>query len=434
MNTDDAIREIDRLKKENNALRRAIEELTIINDIAAAISSTISLDRILNLVTKKCQKHLKVEQCAILLLDEDKSDKPFQTRIRHGDTVSKNLPYHLDTQLSGWMLKNKKPLISNDFANDNRFRKTKKEDFPVHSIACVPLITHQRMIGLLAVFNKIFEEDFTDNDQRLLYIIATQSAQVIENARLVEEEQELIQMQREVQLAHDIQVNLLPKEGPTISGYDIMGKSIPARDVGGDYFDFIPLADNRLAFCVGDISGKGIPAALLMSNLQATVRGHTILNASAKDCLSLSNSMMFQNTDPEKFASLFYAILEAETHTLCFANAGHNYPLLFSKRGKFRKIEGGGIVLGCLDSFTFLEEKIQIDPGNILVLFSDGVTEAENNNGQEFGETGLVDVVNKNWKCGSGELIDKIITAVQIHAGDLPQMDDITLVILKRTH
>ena len=352
--------------------------------------------------------------------------------VRLGDTVTGNLPFHLDTQLSGWMLKNRKPLISNDFVNDERFLKTKKEIFPVHSIACVPLVTQKRMIGLLAVFNKVSEDGFTYDDKRMLSIIASQSAQVIDNARLIKEEQELIKMQKEIQLAYEIQVNLLPQKAPAIRGYDIMGKSIPAKDVGGDYFDFIPIDENRLAFCVGDVSGKGIPAALLMSNLQATIRGQTILNVSTKDCLSLSNAVMFQNTDPEKFASLFYGILDARSHNLCFSNAGHNYPLLFPNEKELIKLETGGIVLGCLESFSFSEEKIQIGPGSVLILYSDGITEAINAKGEEFGESKLVDIITQNWNDNSTELIEKVITAVQSHAGDLPQMDDITIVIIKR--
>ena len=432
MNSEDINLDIQKLKSENQSLRRAVEELTILNEISIAISSTLSLDHILNLIIKKCLKHLKVEQCAIMLLDEKKSEKPFQTMVRLGDTVARNLPFHLDIQLSGWMLKNRKPLISNDFVNDERFRKTKKSIFPVHSIACVPLITQKRMIGLLTVFNKVLEEGFTNDDKRMLSIIATQSAQVIDNARLIKEEQELIQMQKEIQLAYEIQVNLLPQKTPSIRGYDIMGKSIPAKDVGGDYFDFIPIDNDHLAFCVGDVSGKGIPAALLMSNLQATVRGQTIRKVSTKDCLSLSNSIMYQNTDPEKFASLFYGILDVQSHNLCFSNAGHNYPLLFSNEKELIKLEAGGIVLGCLESSSYAEEKIQIAPGNILLLYSDGITEAVNTKGQEFGESKLVDTINKNWNDTSTELVEKIIAAVQTHAGDLPQMDDITIVIIKR--
>jgi len=186
------------------------------------------------------------------------------------------------------------------------------------------------MVGLITAFNKKVAEGYSNDDQRLLSIIATQSAQVIENARLLEEEQALMQMQKEMQMAYDIQVNLLPKTPPILTGFDLAGISIPAQIVGGDYFDFIPVEENRLAICLGDVSGKGLPAALLMANLQATIRGQTLLKPLPKDCLNRSNKLLYQSTDRQKFATLFYGILDSENHQLCYSNAEHNRPFLFS--------------------------------------------------------------------------------------------------------
>ncbi len=425
-------RSIRELEEEIRLLKRAVEELSMLNEIAVAISSTLALDRILDLIIQKCLKHMSVEQGAIMLLDEKTEEKPFQTVARRGDTISLHLPYRLDSQLSGWMLKNQSALIINDFQKDNRFLKRGKETFPIHSLLCVPLKSKGRMIGLIALFNSQSKGGFPQENSRLLSIIATQSAQVIENARLLEEEKALMHMQEELRLAYDIQMNLLPKENPKMIGYDVAGKSIPAKEVGGDYFDFFPKNNDYLTFCLGDVSGKGMPAALLMANLQATIRSQVLINSTPANCLNISNTHMFQNSGPEKFASLFFGVLDIRNHQLCYSNAGHNYPLLLSEGKEINRLQSDGIVLGCLESFSFDERKTPFLPGDLFVLYSDGITEAVNNREEEFGEERLVDVVHANWENSAQNIMNNILDAVRIHAGESPQMDDITLIIIKR--
>jgi len=424
--------EFFRLQQENQRLRRALEELSILNEIAVAINSALSLDRILESIVQKCTKHLHVEQVAVLLLDEKVEEKPFQTMIRGWDTNADALPYRLDTQLTGWMLKNKAPLLINDFEKDNRFQTLPGKTPLVHSLLSVPLLAKNRMIGLITVFNKKAGPGFSKEDQRLLSIIASQSSQVIENARLLKEEQELLKVQQELRLAYDIQANLLPKQPPEIKGYEIFGKSIPAKVVGGDYFDFIPIDDFRIAFCLGDISGKGMPAALLMSNLQAAVRGQSMVNATAAQCVACCNTMLFHNTPPEKFSTFFYSILDTQTQKMTYANAGHNYPFLFAPGQAPRQLPESDVVLGIMETFPFQEQQISFEPGDIFVLYSDGITESINKDEQEFGESGLISVIEKNMNASARELTDKVIEAVNRHTSDCIQYDDMTLVVIKR--
>ena len=330
------------------------------------------------------------------------------------------------------MLKNQKPLVINDFQKDQRFSIAYRKDFNIKSLLSVPLFLKGRMIGVLNIFNKQAKEGFTVEDQRLMCIISSQSAQVIENARLYEEEQVLLRMEEELKVAYEIQINLLPKENPQIAGYDIAGKSIPAKEVGGDYYDFIHIDDHHLAICLGDISGKGMPAAMLMANLQATLRGQTLCSTSCKDCLQRSNKLLFQSTDIQKFATLFYGILNTRKNELCYSNAGHDYPFLLSRDKEPRRLETGGTVLGFLENFIFKEQVIPFSPGDLLLLYSDGITEAMNADEEEFGENRLVEVTLKHRDELASTLIEKIIAAVKLHTGDAPQMDDITLVVIKR--
>jgi len=424
---------IHQLEQENLRLRRAVEELSVLNEIATAISSTLTLNQIVNLIVEKCVKHLKVEQAAVMLLREETEDKPFQTMIRRADTTANFLPYRLDAQLTGWMLKNQKPLIINDFNDDNRFAGIDESKFPIRSLLSVPLISKGRMIGLLTVFNKKSDQMYSSEDQRLLSIISTQSAQVIENARLIEEEKALLQMQKEMQMAYDIQVNLLPKAPPKLAGYDIAGISIPAQVVGGDYFDFIPVDERRMAVCLGDVSGKGLPAALLMANLQATIRGQTLLKPPPKDCLNRSNQLLYQSTDRQKFATLFYGILDTENHQLCYSNAGHNRPFLFTQNNEPKSLEKAGIVLSFLENFDFDEGNISLNPNDLLLIYSDGISEAMNHKHEEFGEERLALLVNEHKNKTAQDVIDVVIDRVKKHAKDRPQMDDMTLVVIKRT-
>ena len=421
-----------KLQEENKRLRTAIEELSVLNEISTAISSTQPLEQIIDLIVRKCVKHLKVEQGAVMLLDEQDQDKPFRTMIRKQDSVSNYLPYRLDAQLTGWMLKNKTPLLINDLKQDPRFSFMVNDQFPIHSLLSVPMNVKGKMIGLLTVFNKKTNVGFSNNDQRLLGIISGQSAQIIENARLYREEQALIHLQEEMRLAYEIQVDLLPKFQPKFLGYQIAGKSIPAKDVGGDYFDFIQIHADRLAFCIADISGKGIPAAILMANLQASLRGQAKLDKSCKDCVSFTNDILYHNTAPNKFATLFYGILNNVTHEITYCNAGHNEPFLFSKDNNVTKLSVGGLVAGIMPSYAFNETSIPILPGELLILFSDGVTEAMNINEEEFNEDRLREVILNNRNESPENLIDIIFKEVKKFCGNTPQMDDITIVIIKR--
>ncbi len=432
MNNIDPQQQSQKLIEENRRLKLAVEELSILNDIATAITSTQSLEQIVDLIVQKCVKHLKVEQGVVTLLDEKDQNNPFHTMVRKQDSMADVLPYRLDTQLAGWMLKHKQPLLINNFKEDERFKWLAGKELPLSSLLSVPMLLKGKMLGLVTVFNKQGNADFTTGDQRLLAIISAQSAQVIENARLYQEEQDYLRLQDEMRLANEIQTNLLPKLPPQIKGYEIAGKSIPAKDVGGDYFDFIQLEEDQTFFCLGDVSGKGMPAALLMSNLQATLRGQTHPEVACKDCVERSNTLMFKSTDPKKFATLFYGCINSKNHTLTYCNAGHDNPFLISKNSETVRLKKGGIVLGFVPSFFFEEETIEIKPGDILVIYSDGITEAMNEAEEEFGEPRLSEILIECKEMSANEIVEKILENVDKHVGDVPQMDDKTLVVLKR--
>jgi len=233
-------------------------------------------------------------------------------------------------------------------------------------------------------------------------------------------------------LAASIQLGLLPKESPVIRGYEVAGRTIPAQLVGGDYFDFIPIDEKRWAICLGDVSGKGLPAALLMANLQATIRGQTLWSPSACDCMDRSNKLLFRSTDPSKFATLFYGVLNIQSNWLCYSNAGHNPPLLMSNGREPVPLTSGGIMLGLIENSSFEEEVVPLRPHDLLVIYSDGITDAENLQEEEFGEQRLVALLNQHRAASACDLVEKILAAVQFHSRGAEQTDDITLVVVKR--
>ena len=424
---------MNKLETENARLKNAVEELSIINDISTAINSTLSLEKIIELIVQKCIKHMMVEQGTVTLLENGAQDNQFKTIMRQTDQSSGYMPFHLDTQITGWMLKNKKPLIIDDLDSDDRFRTLESEENPIRTLLSVPLMLKGRIIGALNVFNKHGGIKFSEPDKRLLCIISTQSAQVIENARLYEEEQSLMRIQEEMKIAYNIQMGLLPKGAPMIKGYDLAGKSLPAKSVGGDYFDLIRLGDGRLFFCLGDISGKGMPAALLMSNMLATLRGQNLDLTTPGSILNYSNEHMFRNTDPERFSTLFLGILDPENSELTYSNAGHNLPFIVNEKGSVKRLEMGNIVLGAIEDVTYEEDSLKLEKGDTLLVFSDGISEAINPDEEEFGEDPLPALVNANRESTAMGLIDTIIEEVIRHAGKAPQRDDMTMLVIKRT-
>jgi serine phosphatase RsbU (regulator of sigma subunit) len=424
---------VAQLEAENYRLRRAVEELSIINEVATAVSSTSPLDSVVDLIVQKCVKHLKVDQGAVLLFEKQEETAALRTMVRKVQSNLRSIPYRLGDQITGWMMKNQQALMINDLAADGRFRLPAEAAADVKSLLCVPLRQQGRMIGVLSVFNKRGSEGFSDNDQRLLAIIGAQSAQVIENARLYEEEKALQRMQQEVHMARDIQMRLLPKAPPTVVGFDIAGKSVPAQNVGGDYFDFLPFRDGRLGLCLADVAGKGISASLLMANVQATVRGQSVLGTAAAQCLHNSNLQLYQSTDTDKYVTLFYAVLDAARRELQYSNAGHNPPLLIKRDGDVVFLRAGGPVLGILPEAPFEEALVSLDAGDVLLIYSDGYSEAMNRSLEEFGEDRLLEAAQRHRDLPAEQLISRIGEEVHRHCAGAPQTDDMTMIVARAT-
>ncbi len=419
-----------RLKENYERLKTAVNELAILNEIATTISSTIELDKIVEIIVKKCIRHFDVEQGNISLIKESEMVKPLQTMVREYDSGTGQIPFRLDQQLIGWMLTKKEPLIINDLANDQRFSSL-TSDTSYNSLIAVPMMYKSKLTGVLSLYNKRNKEEFNKNDLRLLTIIATESSQVIENARLLEEEKDLMSVKEELRISGQIQKRLLPEKLPEIPGYQISAINIPAKEVGGDYYDVISLSNNKYAFCFGDVSGKGISAGLLMSNLQATMRSLMLTQDDPALIVRKANRLLHASTTSEKYITFFLAILDIKENLLTYCNAGHDQPIHI-KNSKCEELLPGGIPLGFLSDFDYSASSTILSINDIIIIYTDGVTEAMNSKEEEFGLENFKNIICENKAFSAPELLDVLLHAINGHTRGAPQMDDITLVILKK--
>jgi phosphoserine phosphatase RsbU/P len=420
------------LHDQNARLRRAVEELSVLNELAVDISSTLDLDRIMRRIVQRAMRVSRAEEGVITMIDNAASEPCLRTivRTRSGDTRGKGM--HPPDALIGWMQVHLQASIIDLRIPDDRFTGV-QWPHGVISALVVPLLVRGRLTGMLTLYNKEDAQCFSEDDRRLLSIIASQSAQVLENARLLEEERAHARMQEEVRLARRMQLSLLPASAPIIPGLDVAGTSIPAREVGGDYFDFVPLGDGRWALAVGDVVGKGLPASLLMANLQATLRAHLgARRVDVAECLASVNDQLCRSTQAGTFASLVLVLVEPDTGIVDYANAGHNRPLLVRHGGSIETLSLGGLVLGVKEGIGYEAATVRLADGETLVLFSDGVTEAMDAKRFEFGDDRLETLVGCNAGASASEMMGRVLDHVREHVGAAEAHDDLTLVCCRK--
>lgn len=416
------------LVEEVERLQRALEELSILNDLARAISTSFETESIVSTVVRRSVKAIGAEQASITMVNSDEM-VPDGTIVHVQDTEKEH--YHLSHNLLGLMAHEKAPVLINDVAADRRLRHVPLSE-GVRNLICVPMMSGTQVIGVLSAYNKLDSAGFNEDDQRLLAIISAQSAQVLERARLLEEEKAAEELRRDVLMAEKIQLGLLPQDDPQVPGYDMAGSTTPARLVGGDYYDFIDLGDRRWAIALGDVSGKGLPASLLMANLQATLRGQAFLGNRCHDCMAWCNRLLFRNTPLDKFVTLFYGQIDTRSHVMTYCNAGHEQPFLFTESNGLQRLTTGGLAVGILEEFAYEDAIIHVHPGDILVIFSDGVTDMVNENEEPFGEDRLCALLEQTKDQPAAEMIAAVHKDLAEFAGKMPPFDDVTLVVVKR--
>ncbi len=422
---------LKQLEEENRELIRAVEELSILNDLARSIGASLNSQEIIQTIVRRSLRALDAEQGVITLV-EKREETSMKTLIRAATTSVDNQQYHFNQSLLGWMDIHQEPLLVSDPKNDPRFQGV-EWDISIRSLLSVPLIVKSELVGVLTVYNKKHNDSFNTDDQRLLAIIASQSAQVIENARLYQEEKALLFLQREMELASKIQIDLLPKSPPQIDGYDLSGKSIPAAIVGGDYFDYFELDNDRVGFIVGDAAGKGMPAAIFMAVCRTLLRAESLRTQSVNECMNNVNKALNIENTTSMFVTMIYGILHTKSAMIEYCNAGHNNPVILHRDGVLEELKYlKNMALGMMTDTVYESNSIKLDSGESLILYTDGINEAINDTQIQFGEAALFSIIRKNTASTAEQHVETIMTAVNTHTGKAPQFDDMTVLVIRR--
>jgi sigma-B regulation protein RsbU (phosphoserine phosphatase) len=300
----------------------------------------------------------------------------------------------------------------------------------------VPIAMPGRRLGVLAVADKESRDgrvlDFTPADARLLALFANQAAAAIDTTRLHREALEKERIERELELAAAIQRQLLPRELPRLAGLELAGSTLPTRQVGGDYFDFFPLSRGRIGFVVADVSGKGIPAALLVSTVHAAIYLQIDASETIVDLVSRIDKHLQRFSATHKFLTLFFGVLEPEANLLRFVSAGHNPALLARRSGAIERLSATGVPLGLVPNGSWTEESVAFGPGDLICAYTDGFTEASNAAEEEFGLERLEEELQGSLHLPARELSERLFRAVADFAQGMPQYDDQTLLIVRR--
>ena len=299
-------------------------------------------------------------------------------------------------------------------------------------IAVVPIRKEDVTHGFVGLGARPSGQEFSDDELAFAGALANQAIVALENAWLIEETIEKRRLEEELAIASNIQSRLFPKRLPEIAGYQLAARSTPTRHVGGDYYDAIELGDGRFLIAIADVSGKGVPAALLMSNVQASLRALCRPEMDLAANASRISEIIYANTDFNKYATFFYGILDPSSHLLTYTNAGHNPPLLLRATGDLEGLEAGGLPVGLMPGSTYESAVARIDAGDVLALYTDGVTEAVNAAGDEFGEDRLERLLRELAHLDPATILDRIYEDVFAFSTGMPQADDITMVVVKR--
>ncbi len=339
----------------------------------------------------------------------------------------------------------KSPLIIEHESKNKFLDFLKKNNFKL----LIPILNKSNDVeSVVCLGDRMNKMPYAKNDIAFLSSLVNISAISLDNTMLFNEYLEKQKMENEINLAKDIQELLLPQSIPNIEGYEIAGKNKPALDVGGDYFDIIKIDEHKTALIIADVSGKGLPASLLMSNIQSAIHSFFKLNGqNSFDIAEITgklNSLIYENTSSEKFITFFWGIINNIDNTFLYSNAGHNPPLLFRKSllnkesaknqkvKVFTTLNEGGLMLGIIDNFQYESGKINLEKDDSIILYTDGITEAQNPDDDEFGEDKLKEILKNNINVSGKEIIDIILKEIDVFAGSNRQYDDETLIIIER--
>ena len=414
-------RTIDEIQQVNRKLDRKIQELNTLFELGKEFSVVLDPDKIVRLLVFSLLGQVGVNRYVICLREE--ADMRVAAAKLDGPSLQGELLMTL-AQVRGAML------VADMHAKGLQDARDALAAAGMQVV--VPMQIQGETRGVILLGEKISREPFLRLDLEFLSSLASLAIISLENARLFREAIEKQKLEDELLIAREIQKGLLPSVLPHIDGCDIAATNISSRQVGGDYYDILAVDGEKYVVAIGDVSGKGYPAALLMANLQASIRALVPLRLPLSELTRRVNDLMCHNTGGDKFITFFWCTIDPGTRTLSYVNAGHNYPYVLHADGTSRRLEKGGMILGVMPTVVpYEEETVSLSPGDILVLFTDGVSEAMNRQSVEYGEERLERAVRSSSGQSATDIAGEIHQDILRHAAGAPQSDDITMMIIK---
>ncbi len=407
-----------------------IDKLRMLLDITSKISRSLDLQEVLNLVMDTLDSLIPYDAAGIFVL-QCVGDEPctFKAEAVRGYDIDELSELHLKLGegFIGSVAVSGKPIISHDVREDPVYVNARDR---TRSEMVAPIISNDEVIG---VFDLESDElnAYSDDDLQVLTLLASQVAIIIEKVMLHEQLIEKKRLQAQIEVARQVQLELLPPNDPELPGFDISAYNFPTDEVSGDYYDWVRIYDDQIGLVIADVAGKGIPAALLMVFLRASLRAATHIGYATHISMAKVNFLLWESIERNQFITAFYGILDASNRTLHYSNAGHNPPLLIDAQGATRFIEWGEQPLGMFRDTRYHEHYHTFRPGEIMVLYTDGVTEALSPNGEEFGRDRLITAVKNGSTLGARELIASMQRDVFQWTDGVGLTDDATFFVIK---
>lgn len=411
-----------------------IQKLSRCMEVARLISSSLDLGEVLDRIMTTSRELMQADASSLMLLDEKSGQLVFQVaQGQVGEKLREGFRLPKGQGIAGFVCQSGEPLLVEDAYKDPRFHKDfdERTGYRTRSILCVPLKVKDQIIGVSQVINKLDGKPFTQEDLETFTDLCAHAAIAIQNARMHEALLLKERMDRDLALASIVQHSFLPRELPKVEGYSFWAYYSPALEVGGDFYDFIPLKAKRWGLLIGDVSGKGVASALYMARLTSDFRTKALQVASPSRVVNHMNAELCRNGQMGTFVTLVYLVLEPASGTIRFVNAGHLPPLLWrAGSGRLAKLWGkGGPPLGIVEGLDYRTYKLRLEPGDCLLLLTDGLLEARNKNGQGFGW----DRIEAALSCASlspQDAIEGLVQALERFREGALQTDDVTMVAL----
>ncbi len=389
-----------------------------------------SLDHLLEHVLDTVFENIQADRGFLLLTDE-KGELVCRVARHRDPSLGELSEISISRRISD-MVMQQKSVLTSDAQRDERFAGAQSIVLSgMRSCMAVPLALREQVLGMIYVDNP-FEKRFSEDDLLVMTTIASVAAIKVEQAKLLLEHIEKQRIEQELEVASTIQKRILPQEPPDVDNLEIVGVNIPCHTVGGDYYDFVVKGFDDVGFVIADVSGKGIPAALLVSTLQATFRA-LIDQHDLQEIVSRINKIICRSTTSYSYITFFYGLLNKTSRTFYSINAGHNAPLVIRPTGEVLKLSKGGFCLGMFEKASYEIEETVLGEGDIVCLFTDGVTEATNQAEEEFGEDRLIKVIYENRTLPLKEISQALFRSIEQFVGTAPQHDDLTYVLFRYT-